>query len=121
MANKNQKRIRTQLRKASKAGNSELAIEVPAGGYHNGDKGVFVNRRIPTARADSNGVNSSSPERNMRQVVFKNEGGGEGSSITRHVPIHNWKPVTFKNHSYLIRDEHGSNNYRQDAGALATA
>ena len=38
--NKNQKRIRVESSK------SDVAIEVPAGGYHNENKGRFVVRRI---------------------------------------------------------------------------
>ena len=45
--NKNSKRIAIELKKARKAGNAELAIEVPQKGYHSTSKGVFQVRRIP--------------------------------------------------------------------------
>ena len=47
MANKNQKRIRAAIRLAHKNNESQLAIEVPTGGYHNNDKGEFRIRRVP--------------------------------------------------------------------------
>ena len=47
MANKNSLRIKTLLAKARKAGNHELAIEVPTSHYHNDPKGKFIVRRIP--------------------------------------------------------------------------
>lgn len=42
MANKSQRRIRMSLRRA----NGELALEVPASGYHNNVKGAWQPRRI---------------------------------------------------------------------------
>jgi len=46
MANKNQKQIRQSIAAAFKGGRSEIAIEIPAGGYHNNVKGAWQTRRI---------------------------------------------------------------------------
>ena len=46
--NKNQKRIRAEIKNLAKAGKEQsYALEVPAGGYHNFTKGQWTTRRIP--------------------------------------------------------------------------
>ncbi len=44
--NKNQQRVRESIRVARKAGNNDVAFEVPSHGYHNSPKGAWQVRRI---------------------------------------------------------------------------
>lgn len=115
--NKNTKRLRRSLRTAAKAGESELAVTVPASGYHNNDKGAWQTRRIPTARLNGEGVNSSSVERNTQQRVLRNTGGG---SLTVHEARVSSLPVRHKQHAYLIKNENGENSYRQPKSVAAS-
>lgn len=108
--NKNTSRLRRAAHVARKAGQAELAIEMPAGGYHNYDAGIFATRRVPLARRGKDGVVSANPHRNTQMRVLQNEGGG---SITSHEPINKSVPVWFKNHGYLANDERERNQYRQ--------
>lgn len=96
--NKNQKRLRASLRKSG----GELAVEVPAGGYHNSAKGQWQTRRLNISKGG--GVITASPRRNMQQRVLTNTGGG---TLTVHEAIDPTSPVSYKNHGYL------SDDYRQ--------
>jgi hypothetical protein len=48
--NRSQRQIKQQLRKARKAGEAELRINVPGPNYHGNSSGTFVPRIIPVIK-----------------------------------------------------------------------
>jgi hypothetical protein len=110
MSNKNTMRLRRATNKAGKAGQTEYAESLPTHAYHNYDSGIFAVRRVPTGKANKDGVVSSNPRRNTQERVLRNAGGG---SITSHESIDKSAPVIHKNHAYMHKDEKENNNYFQ--------
>ena len=100
--NKNTKRRNNQLRKAGRAGNSDLTFARPAGNYHSAPKAFWfkdVSYPVP-ARANKDGIVSISKQRNMQEKVYRNQ-GPKGSTATFHEPAIANQPIRFKNHDYL--------------------
>jgi len=110
--NKNTKKLRAELRAASKAGQSSFTHQKPAPNWHDLDEPRFTPQIFPTSRANREGVVSAVARRNMCERVFVNVGeNGKKASVTRHEPLNDKSFITHKNHGYL--------EYRQPARASA--
>jgi len=97
--NKNTRRLRKAVARASHKGQTDVEYQTPVKDYHNDKKPRFLTKRCPTATANKEGVISGNSRRNMQMVVLRNKGeDGTGFSVTRHVPITDKRPVVFKNH-----------------------
>lgn len=86
--NKNEKRIKSQVATARKAGEATFTFQRPADGYHNYRTGTFAAITVPIHKRGQNGVVSTGFKRQhgpmqMRILHSTNEDGRK-SSLTVH-------------------------------------
>lgn len=104
MANKNTKQLRTFASKAARQGRSKVEFQKPVSNYHSAR--ACITATLECSRPNGEGVVSASPRRNMQMRVLHNENGNGGkSSLTVHEPIRGDRPVRFKGHGYIFKDE----------------
>lgn len=107
--NKSTRKLRQNIAQASRAKQIEVEHKTPVRDYHNKDKVELVTVKFPTAVPNKDGLVSSNPRRNTAMRVYVNtDAKGKSFSITRHEPLNEKAPITFKNHGYV-------KGYRQPA------